>query len=105
MMDDDDTGVVCRLQHDFSASAPAPASRELTTTLIFALEALDREEIGPQSTILADVIDPDALNDLFRPVRHRTERSGGHVEFPIDNVLVTVYATGEIVVRERSEPE
>jgi len=47
---------------------------------------------------LADVVDPDALNRLFE----RTD-GDGHVTFELADHEVTVHATGEILVRARSD--
>lgn len=84
-----------RTIHDFEGR------RELSTTIIEAIEeTVDIE--GPSSRVLADVIDPDCLDGLFRPVQHRTDRDAGQVQFPLDDYRVTVYANGEIVLCRRS---
>ncbi|MEM4781134.1 MAG: HalOD1 output domain-containing protein [Halalkalicoccus sp.] len=85
--------VVHRTEHDFDGR------RELTTTIIEAIEETADVD-GPSSRVLADVIDPDALDGLFRPVRHRTDRKHGKVQFPLDSYRITVYATGEIELRQ-----
>lgn len=83
---------VYRTTHDFEGR------RALSTTVIEAIEeAVDVE--GPSSRVLADVIDPDCLDGLFRPVNHRTERTNGVVRFPLKEHRITVYATGEIELR------
>lgn len=87
---------VYRTRHDFGGR------RALSTTIIEAIEeATDLTE--PSSRILADVVDPDCLDGLFRPVRHRTDREEGSVQFPLDEYSVTVHADGEIVVRRQGE--
>lgn len=85
---------VYRTTHDFGGR------RDLSTTVIEAIEdATDIE--GPSSRVLADMVDPDCLDGLFRPIRHRTDRDEGTVEFPLSGYRVTVHATGEIVLRPR----
>jgi len=44
-----------------------------------------------------DVVDPDALDQLF------TRSDGGHVVFELADHEITVHASGEILVRDRSE--
>lgn len=83
---------VYRTTHDFEGR------RALSTTVIEAIEETADVD-GPSSRVLADVIDPDCLDGLFRPVRHRTDRKHGKVQFPLDAYRITVYATGEIVLR------
>ncbi|MDL5361670.1 HalOD1 output domain-containing protein [Halalkalicoccus sp. NIPERK01] len=83
---------VYRTTHDFDGR------RALSTTVIEAIEEVGDVD-GPSSRVLADVIDPDCLDGLFRPVRHRTDRDDGVVQFPLDAHRITVYATGEIELR------
>lgn len=83
---------VYRKTHDFEGR------RALSTTVIEAIEETADVD-GPSSRVLADVIDPDCLDGLFRPVRHRTDRKHGKVQFPLGSYRITVYATGEIELR------
>lgn len=84
---------VYRTTHDFESR------HELTTTIIEAIEeAADVD--GPSSRVLADVVDPDCLDGLFRPVHHRTDRDNGKVQFPLGEYRITVYATGEVELRQ-----
>lgn len=85
-----------RVHHDFESRY------ELSTTLVMALEEIADAE-KPLAQALSSVIDPDCLNGLFRPVHHRTDREEGHVRFPIDEYEVTVHATGDIVIRPRTD--
>lgn len=100
MSADDDE--IYRTSHDFEATGAN--KRPLSTTLIMALEEIGGLD-GPSSPVLADVIDPDALDGLFRPVKWRTDRSEGLIEFPIAEHRVTIHATGEIVVRSVTESD
>lgn len=83
---------VYRTRHDFGGQ------RALSTTIIAAIEeAADLD--GPSSQVLADVVDPDCLDGLFRPVQHRTDRDEGRVQFPLEGYRVTLHGDGEIVIR------
>lgn len=99
MSADDDE--IYRTHHDFEAIGAH--KRPLSTTLIRALEETGDFD-SPSSPVLADIVDPDALDGIFRPVLYRTDRSEGFVEFPIGEHKVRVHADGEIVVRPH-EPE
>ncbi len=83
---------VYRTTHDFEGR------RELSMTIIEAIEDVADLD-GPSSRVLADVVDPDCLDGLFRPVRHRTDRDNGKVQFPLGDHLITIRATGEVELR------
>jgi hypothetical protein len=87
---------VHRTRHDFGGR------RALSTTIIAAIEEAT-DLAGPSSLVLADVVDPDCLDGLFRPVRHRTDRDDGAVQFPLDVYWVTVHADGEVVIRRQDD--
>ena len=57
----------------------------------------DVTAVGP----LYEVLDPAALDALFRPSNRGSLRDEGHVTFPIGAYEVTVHANGRIVVEER----
>lgn len=48
-------------------------------------------------------IDTDALNRLFQPLADGPSRTGGRVEFPFDDYVVSVHADGRIVVDPAGE--
>ncbi|WP_115863185.1 HalOD1 output domain-containing protein [Halorussus litoreus] len=48
---------------------------------------------------LHDAVDPDALDDLFRPTRTGALRNGGHVAFAVGEFEVDVHADGHVFVR------
>lgn len=50
---------------------------------------------------LYEVVDPDALDDLFSPKHDGTPRRAGRVTFPLAGCNVTVTGHGEVVVRQR----
>jgi len=79
-------------EHDWDGDA------SLSVTLVAALAEVadaDPTDLDP----LCAYIDPDALDDLFRP-RFGTQRTdAGRLELAFDGHRVTVYGDGEIVVR------
>ena len=79
------------LHHDWGTN------QSLIETIVFAVAAVTGRpptEIEP----LYDVIDPDALAVLFRPVSDAKPRDDGFVSFTFDGQAVTVRATGEIII-------
>ena len=81
-----------RVQHEWDDSEPlyytvARAVAAITDTHPTDIESVD------------EVVDPDALDQLFQPMSNGAlRRSGGHVSFPLDGCNVTVYWDGEIVI-------
>ncbi|MFH5800532.1 HalOD1 output domain-containing protein [Haladaptatus sp. CMAA 1911] len=55
----------------------------------------DTAEITP----LYDYIDPDALNDLFKPSENGRCRRGGRVEFRMESHVIRISSDGDIEVR------
>lgn len=53
----------------------------------------DPTELEP----LYDVVDPDALDQLFQPHLNGTQRIGGRVIFSMDGCEVTIHANGDVV--------
>lgn len=88
---DGDGPILHRTTHDFETRG------ELTTTLFVALAAVGAD-LSP-ATPLAEVVDPDCLDGIFRPILWRTDRTEGFVAFPFDGYHITVHADGEIVIR------
>jgi hypothetical protein len=87
---------VHRTTHDFDER------RALSMTVIEAIEEAT-ELSEPSPCVLSDVVDPDCLDGLFRPVQHRTDRAEGTVRFPVGKYRVTVHADGEIVIYRRED--
>lgn len=81
-----------RVQHEWSDSEPlyytvARAVAAITDTHPTNVESVD------------EVVDPDALDRLFRPLSDGDLRkSGGYVAFTLDDCDVIVYWDGEIVI-------
>ncbi|EMA33423.1 hypothetical protein C446_14374 [Halobiforma nitratireducens JCM 10879] len=47
---------------------------------------------------LYDIVDPDALDSLFRPQYDGTPRAGGRVSFVVDDYRVTIDGGREVVI-------
>ncbi|WP_135853488.1 HalOD1 output domain-containing protein [Halorussus salinus] len=69
------------------------------TVLDALAEASDRP-VDELSVRLYDVVDPDALNDLFRPTRRGSVRDGGRVAFALGEFAVELHASGHVFVRK-----
>lgn len=82
-----------RVQHEWSDPEP------LYYTVARAVAAItDTHPTDVQS--VDEVVDPDALDQLFQPSADGSLRkSGGHVSFTLDDCEVTVYWDGEIAIR------
>lgn len=73
----------------------------LSMDLVCIVEEIRRYlDIGTTNSVevLSNVIDPDAMDGIFRPVLYRTDREEGFVQFPIDEFHIRVYADGRIIV-------
>lgn len=79
-----------RTVHDFSDDT------SLTTTLVLMLEEIMDDDATLE--VLYDVVDPDALDDIFRPRSAVTPYRRGHVAFIVSDHQVTVFSDGVIVI-------
>lgn len=73
---------------------------QLSTAVVMALADVvggDPAEIGVP---LYEVIDPDALDNLFSDKHDGSPRTGGKVVFTILDYEVTVQSYGQVVIRE-----
>lgn len=69
----------------------------VSTSVVRAVAAVTgKEPVDIQP--LYDVVDADALDDLFSPATGDGPRTTGHVSFFLEGVDVTVHASGEIVI-------
>lgn len=73
---------------------------QLSTAVVMALTTVTGGDSGDIGVPLYDVIDPDALDNLFSDKHDGSPRTGGKVVFTILNYEVTVQSYGEIVIRE-----
>ena len=76
----------------------------LSTTVIHALA--DCMGIDPTDgrISLYDSVDPDALDELFRPRHDGRPRTGGQLSFAVDDYYVTVMSNGEILIEPPARP-
>lgn len=79
-------------QHDFGGPAT------LSTTLIHALSDVTGVDGTNAERSLYDFVDPDALDNLFKPKPDGTPRANGQVSFTIWGYPVTVDSTGRIAI-------
>lgn len=70
----------------------------LSTTVVHALA--DCMGIDPTDgrVCLYDAVDPDALDQLFRPRHDGRPRTGGRLSFAVDDYYVTVRSNGEVLI-------
>jgi len=80
------------VQHDFDGPA------KLTTTLAHAISDVSGIDVTDTGFSLADHVDPDALDRLFRPKDDGTPRMDGHLTFTVWGYQVTVYSDGQIAI-------
>ena len=77
--------------------SPAPGE-SVSMTVVRALDSIQGIDASRSDVVLADAIDPDALDALFRPVSGRP-RDEGRVSFTFADYDVTVEADGAVTVR------
>jgi len=80
------------VQHDFDGSA------KLTTTLTHALSDVSGFDVTDTGFTLYDHVDPDALDQLFKPTEDGTIRMNGLLTFTVWGHQVTVYSDGQIAI-------
>ena len=78
--------------HEFGGSA------KLTTTLVHALSDVAGVDVTDAEFTLSDYVDPEALDNLFKPKDDDSPRLGGHLSFTAWGCQVTVYSDGRITV-------
>jgi len=86
------------VQHDFDGSA------KLTTTLAHALSDVSGMDVTGTGFTLYDHVDPDALDQLFRPKEDGSPRMSGQLTFTVWNYQVTVYSDGRIAIVPPQQP-
>lgn len=80
------------VQHRFDGPA------ELTTTLVHAVADVTGADPTDVEFAVANYVDPDALNRLFKPKPDGTVRAHGEYRFTVWNYHVTVSSDGRIAV-------
>ena len=84
--------------HDFDGPA------ELTTTLAHALSDVSGVDVTDTGFTLYDYIDPDALDQLFKPTDDTDRQINGMLTFTVWNHKVTVYSDGQIAIVPPQQP-
>lgn len=77
-------------QYDWSTPEP------VSVAVIRAVAAVTGRKLSEVSALYTR-LDPEALNELFRPTQDLSRRDG-HVSFTLDGQAVTVHGDGEIVI-------
>lgn len=72
--------------------------RSLSAAVVSAVADLSGSD-PTELEVLYEVVDPDALDELFEPGRGTVRRDRGHLWFPLDEYAVTVYGDGFVTVR------
>jgi len=80
------------VQHDFDGSA------KLTTTLAHAISDVSGIDVTGTGFTLYDHVDPEALDQLFKPKADGSPRMSGQLTFTIWSHQVTVYSDGRIAI-------
>jgi len=80
------------VKHDFDGSA------KLTTTLTHALSDVSGIDVTDTGFTLYDHVDPDALDQLFKPTKDGSQRMNGMLTFTVWGHQVTVYSDGQIAI-------
>lgn len=86
------------VKHDFDGPA------ELTTTLAHALADISGADVTDAGFTLYDYIDPDALDQLFKPANDAERRFNANLTFTVWNHAVTVYSDGQIAIVPPQQP-
>jgi len=86
------------VKHDFDGTA------ELTTTLAHALSDVSGVDVTDTGFTLYDYIDPDALDQLFKPRDDSAQRINGMLTFTVWGHQVTVYSDGQIAIVPPQQP-
>ncbi|WP_340101282.1 HalOD1 output domain-containing protein [Salinibaculum salinum] len=86
----ENSGLV-QASHDFSGA------ESLSVTIMEAVACAQGTEIENLDQQLFDVVDPDALDRLFRPTDTTTYEA--EVRFVIDDSAVVIRNTGDVFVR------
>jgi len=86
------------VKHDFDGPA------ELTTTLAHALSDVSGVDVTDTGFTLYDYIDPDALDQLFKPSDGANRRINGMFTFTVWSHKVTVYSDGQIAIVPPQQP-
>ncbi|GAA0241658.1 HalOD1 output domain-containing protein [Haladaptatus pallidirubidus] len=73
-------------------------STALTTTLVHALADAMDIDVTDSEQVLYRSINPDALDELFKPQYNGIPRSNGHLTFIVHDYVVMISADGRIEI-------
>ncbi|WP_408956981.1 HalOD1 output domain-containing protein [Natrinema sp. 74] len=82
----------------YHASHDPDGPAALSTTVIHALADCMGVDVTDSRISLYDAVDPDALDDLFRPRHDGTPRTSGTLSFVVNGHHVRVRGDGEILI-------
>jgi hypothetical protein len=88
----DDSGTVHRTFDDCD-------DEPLVPTVVDALSEASGRPANELSVRLYDAVDPDALNDVFRPTPRGDGRNEGRVAFTLGEFAIDLHANGHVFVR------
>lgn len=94
---DEGDGSDVSVREDGTVESSWDESRPISIAVLEALEAStgkDPRSLGP----LNDIVDVDALDNLFTPTGSGSERGPGYVTFEIEGHSATVHSDGTVVV-------
>lgn len=77
----------------------------LSVEVIEAVAATKGVDVMALETTLYEVVDPDALEQLFEPLADGTPRTGGKLVLEIAGCEVVVRATGDVEVERTTAPD
>ncbi|WP_254525326.1 HalOD1 output domain-containing protein [Natrinema caseinilyticum] len=82
----------------YRASHDPTGPATLSTTVVHALADCMGVDVTDSRVSLYETVDPDALDDLFRPRYDGTPRAGGTLSFHVHGHYVRVSGAGEILI-------
>jgi len=84
-----------RVKHDFDGPA------NLSTTLVHAISEATNVDVTNAEETLCHQVDPDSLDNIFRPMEDESPRVHGHLSINVWGHDVTIYGDGQIVISPR----
>ena len=86
-------------------SEAVPTNDSLAVEVMEAVAAAKGVDVMTLETTLYEVVDPDALEQLFEPLADGTPRSGGKLVIEIAGCEVVIDATGDVSVTRPATPD
>lgn len=85
------------VEFDYPTNPPS----SVVTEAVADVADVEGDELDP----LYDAIDPDALDNLFRPTMHGFYRGDGEVTFPFNGYQIAVRSYGLIEIKKATTEE